>query len=81
MTVRILASHPDYEEFRQLQEKVCLITNPHMAGFSEEELDMPEAEILALKSTLLEKMENLISEYVELSTDIAGFILDLENGE
>jgi hypothetical protein len=80
MPVKITASHPDYENFRKLQEMICFITNPHMLFF-EEEGDMPEAEIFALKSTLLSEMDSMISDYVHLSPDIASFILDLENGE
>jgi hypothetical protein len=75
--VKLLASDPDYQKFNALQQLILFITNPSMY-FSEEPIDLPKEEIGALKTILLNEMDELIKNYYQLPSFIANFINRLE---
>jgi hypothetical protein len=76
-SVKLLASHPDYQKFNTLQQLILFITNPSMY-ISEEPIDLPKEEMETLKKILLNEMDELIKNYYELPSFIAAFINRLE---
>ena len=79
MTARMLASHPDYSKFAELQEMLCFLANPRMtAGMAVIPFDMPDAELAA--STV--EIKNALRTEIEcfLPAQFAALVNDIESG-
>ena len=75
-TIRLYASHPDYQKFAFMQNLLLMAINPHM--FFDVELDIPEAERLATVELIKADMGRYMDDYEYLPASIAEAINRME---
>lgn len=75
--VRLCASHPDYQKFAFMQYLLNLVVNPQL--FFDIEVDVPEAERLAMVELIKKDMGEMMDDYQFLPAHIAEIINRLES--